>query len=65
MLRDGLAPQKEHVLKVRIANERNELSVGNSCRIVYFAINGAPRKPKNIGVDRICFEGSDGHGPEK
>jgi hypothetical protein len=47
MLRDGLDPQKEHTLKVRIANERNELSVGNNCRIVYFGINGDPRKPKN------------------
>ncbi len=24
-----------------------------------------PRNPENIGVDRIHFEGSDGHGPEK
>ena len=65
MLRDGLDPQKEPTLKVRIANKRNELSVGNNCRIVYFGVNGDPRKPKNIGVDGICFEGSDGHGSEK
>ena len=65
VLRDGLAPEKEHTLKVRIANERNELSVGNNCRIVYFGINGDPRKPKNINVDGIYFDGSDGHGPEK
>jgi lysophospholipase L1-like esterase len=64
-LRDGLDPEKEHTLTVRIAKERNELSVGNNCRIVYFGINGDPRKPKNIGVDGIYFEGSDGHGPEK
>ncbi len=65
MLRDGLDPQEEHTLKVRIAKERNELSVGNNCRIVYFGINGDPRKPKNINVDGVYFEGSDGHGPEK
>lgn len=64
-LRDGRDPQKEHTLKIRIANERNELSVGYDCRIVYFGINGNPRKPKNIGVDGIYFEGSDGHRPER
>jgi sialidase-1 len=47
MLRDDLDTQKMHTLKVRIAKERNELSVGNNCRIVYFGINGDPRKPKN------------------
>jgi lysophospholipase L1-like esterase len=65
MLRDGLDADKEHVLKVRITNKRNELSVGNNCRIVYFALNGESRKAKNIAVDGIYFEGSDGHGPEK
>jgi hypothetical protein len=40
---------------VRIANERNELSVGNNCRIVYFGINGDPRTPKDIGVDGISI----------
>ena len=65
MLRDGLDPEKEHLLKVRIANERNELSVGNNCRVVYFGINGDPRKAENMSVDEIYFEGSDGHGPEK
>ena len=65
MLRDGLDPQNEHALKVRIANERNELSVGNNCRIVYFGVNGDPRKPENIDVDGFYLEGSDGHGPEK
>ena len=65
ILRDGLDPEKEHTLKVRVANERNELSVGNNCRIVYFGLNGDPRKPKNINVDGVYFGGSDGHGPEK
>ncbi len=65
MLRDGLDPEKKHTLKVRIADERNELSVGNNCRVVYFGINGDPRTAKNINVDDIYFEGSDGHGPEK
>jgi lysophospholipase L1-like esterase len=65
MLRDGLDPETEHLLKVRIANERNELSVGNNCRVVYFGINGDPRKVENMSVDDIYFEGSDGHGPEK
>ena len=65
MLRDGLDPEKEHALKVRISEKRNELSIGNNCRIVYFGLNGDPRKPKNINVDGIYFDGSDGHGPEK
>ena len=39
--------------------------LGNNCRIVYFGLNGDPRKPKNINVDGVYFEGSDGHGPEK
>jgi len=65
MLRDGLDPQKEHTLKVRIAKERNELSTGNNCRIVYFGYNGDTRAPRNIRVDGIYFEGTDGHGSEK
>jgi lysophospholipase L1-like esterase len=65
MLRDGLDPEKEHTLKVRISEKRNELSTGNNCRIVYFGLNGDPRTPKNINVDGIYFDGSDGHGPEK
>ena len=39
--------------------------LGNNCRIVYFGLNGDPRKTKNINVDGVYFEGSDGHGPEK
>jgi sialidase-1 len=65
MLRSGLDPEKEHTLKVRIAKERHEKSVGNNCRIVYFGLNGDPRTPKGINVDGIYFDGSDGHGPEK
>jgi arylsulfatase A-like enzyme len=65
MLRSGLDPEKEHTLTVRINEIRNELSVGNNCRIVYFGINGDPREPENIDVDGIYFEGSDGYGPEK
>ena len=65
MLRDGLDPEKEHTLKVRISEKRNELSIGNNCRIVYFGLNGDPRTPKDINVDGIYFDGSDGHGPEK
>ena len=64
-LRDGLDPEKEHTLRVRISDKRNELSIGNNCRIVYFGFNGDPRSPENISVDGIYFEGSDGHGPEK
>ena len=64
-LRDGLDPSKEHTLRFRISGKRNKLSVGNNCRIVYFGINGDPRKPRNIDVDGIYFEGSDGDGPEK
>ena len=39
--------------------------LGNNCCIVYFGLNGDPRTPKNINVDGVYFEGSDGHGPEK
>ena len=65
MLRDGLDPEKEHALKVRISEKRNELSIGNNCRIVYFGLNGDPRKPNNSNVDGVYFDGTDGHGPEK
>ncbi len=64
-LRDGLNPNSEHLLKVRIADVRNKLSVGHNCRIIYFGLNGDPRSPTNMNVDGIYFEGSDGHGPEK
>ncbi|MDG2254177.1 MAG: hypothetical protein P8L49_04410, partial [Opitutaceae bacterium] len=65
ILRDGLDPEKEHSLTVRISEERHELSKGNNCRIVYFGLNGDPRTPQNVGVDGIYFEGSKGYGPEK
>ena len=65
ILRDGLDPEKEHTLTVRISDKRHELSKGNNCRIVYFGLNGDPRSPENIGVDGIYFEGSKGYGPEK
>jgi len=65
ILRDGLDPEKEHTLTVRISEKRNELSLGNNCRIVYFGIDGHPRTPKGVNVDGIYFDGSDGHGPEK
>jgi len=65
ILREGLDPGKEHTLTVRISEKRNELSLGNNCRIVYFGLNGDPRTPKGVDVDGIYFEGSDGHGPEK
>jgi len=65
ILRDGLDPEKEHNLTVRISEERHELSKGNNCRIVYFGLNGDPRSPENISVDGIYFDGSDGYGPEK
>ncbi len=64
-LRDGLDPEKEHTLTVRISEKRNELSLGNNCRIVYFGLNGDPRTLKDVGVDGTYFEGSDGQGPEK
>ncbi|MBT5812990.1 MAG: hypothetical protein HOI15_01370 [Opitutales bacterium] len=65
ILRDGLDPEKEHSLTVRISEERHKLSKGNNCRIVYFGLNGDPRTPQNVGVDGIYFEGSKGYGPEK
>jgi len=37
--------------------------LGNNCRIVYFGLNGDPRTPKDVNVDGVCFEGSDGHSP--
>ncbi|MCP4787227.1 MAG: sulfatase-like hydrolase/transferase [Fuerstiella sp.] len=46
ILRDGLDPEKEHSLTVRISEKRNQLSLGNNCRIVYFGLNGDPRTPK-------------------
>ena len=65
ILREGLAPEKEHTLTVRISEKRNELSKGNNCRIVYFGLNGDPRTPKDVNVDGIYFDGSNGSGPEK
>ena len=65
ILCDGLDPEKEHSLTVRISEERHKLSKGNNCRIVYFGLNGDPRTPRNVGVDGIYFEGSKGYGPEK
>ena len=65
ILREGLDPEKEHTLTVRISEKRNELSKGNNCRIVYFGLNGDPRTPKGVNVDGIYFEGSKGYGPEK
>jgi len=65
VLRDGLDSKKEHTLRVRIAKERNDLSKGNNCRIVYFGLNGDPRAPKGVDVDGVYFEGSKGYGPEK
>ena len=65
ILRDGLDPEKEHSLTVRISEERHKLSKGNNCRIVYFGLNGDPRSPKGVDVDGIYFDGSKGYGPEK
>jgi arylsulfatase A-like enzyme/lysophospholipase L1-like esterase len=65
ILREGLDPEKEHALTVRISEKRNELSKGNNCRIVYFGLNGDSRTPKGVNVDGIYFDGSKGSGPEK
>jgi sialidase-1 len=65
ILRDGLDPDKEHSLSVRISEKRHELSKGNNCRIVYFGLNGDPRTPKGVDVDGVYFDGSKGCGPEK
>ena len=65
ILRDGLDPEREHILSVRISEKRHELSKGNNCRIVYFGLNGDPRTPKGVSVDGIYFDGSKGYGPEK
>ncbi|TWT81320.1 Arylsulfatase precursor [Planctomycetes bacterium CA13] len=65
ILREGLDPEAEHTLTVRISDKRNELSKGNNCRIVYFGLSGDPRSPEGVNVDGIYFDGSDGHGPEK
>lgn len=55
ILRDGLDPEKEHTLSVRISEKRNELSKGNNCRVSYFGLNGNPRTPKGVGVDGAYF----------
>ena len=65
ILREGLDPEKEHTLTVRISEKRNELSNGDNCRIVYFGLSGDPRTPEGVNVDGIYFDGSDGQGPEK
>jgi len=65
ILRDGLDPEKQHTLTVRITDKRHGLSKGNNCRIVYFGISGDPRTPKGVNVDGIYFDGSKGSGPEK
>ena len=65
ILRDGLNPEADHILSVRISEKRHELSKGNNCRIVYFGLNGDPRTPKGVSVDGIYFDGSKGYGPEK
>ena len=65
ILREGLDPEKERTLTVRISKKRNELSKGNNCRIVYFGLSGDPRTPKGVNVDGIYFDGSNGSGPEK
>ena len=65
ILRDGLDPDAEHTLTVRISEKRNKLSIGNNCRIVYFGLNGDPRTPKGVGVVGVYFDGSKGYGPEK
>ncbi|MDP6502648.1 MAG: hypothetical protein QF886_03490, partial [Planctomycetota bacterium] len=64
-LRDGLDPDKQHTLRVRISNKRNKLSLGNNCRIVYFGLNGDPNKPKGVNVEGVYFDGSKGYGPER
>ncbi len=65
ILQDGLDPNAEHTLSVRISEKRNALSKGNNCRIVYFGLNGDPRTPKGADVDGVYFDGSSGYGPEK
>ena len=65
ILRDGMDPDAEHTLSVRITDKRHELSKGNNCRIVYFGLNGDPRTPKGVNVDDVYFDGSKGTGPEK
>lgn len=65
MLRDGLDQTREHTLRVRISENRNPLSKGNNCRIVYFGLSGDPRTPKGVDVDGVYFDGSKGYGPEK
>ena len=65
ILREGLDPEKEHTLAVRISDKQHELSKGTNCRIVYFGLNGGPRTPKGINVYGIYFDGSNGTGPEK
>lgn len=65
ILRDGLDPEAEHTMSVRISEKRHELSKGNNCRIVYFGLNGDPRTPKGVSVDGVYFDGSKGYGPEK
>lgn len=65
LLRDGLDPDSEHTLSVRISEKRHELSKGHNCRIVYFGLNGDPRTPKGVDVDGVYFDGSKGYGPEK
>lgn len=39
LLQDGLRAGK-HVLKLRLSNEKNKESNGNTCRIVHFLVNG-------------------------
>ena len=65
ILREGLDPDVQHTLSVRISEKRNALSKGNNCRIVYFGLNGDHRTPKGVDVDGIYFDGSNGTGPEK
>ncbi|MCP4773954.1 MAG: hypothetical protein GY880_06930, partial [Planctomycetaceae bacterium] len=65
ILRDGLDPNKEHSLSVRITGKQHKLSKGNNCRIVYFGLSGDPRTPKGVSVDGVYFDGSKGYGPEK
>jgi len=54
----------EHTLNVRISPETNANSIGNNCRIVYFAINGDPRAPTGTGAKGLTFAGSNGTVPE-
>ena len=65
ILREGLDPHSEHTLTVRVSEKRNELSLGNNCRIVYFGLNGDPRTPTGVDVDGVYFDGSKGYGPEQ